>query len=136
MKNIVTASIHFCFKGKQFSPTLTIELDEFLQANRSLTNLYPLIAAANSIDLYSYEYEMMQAEMLIYSEAKGLVVDFIVEGSLDIPAFTAAWRDQQLLIHLQAIAQHHLGIEDLQQQPKLVAALKEAYHHGQKTLSD
>ena len=79
---------------------------------------------------------MMQAEALTFSDAKGLVADFIVDGALNIPAFIAAWKEQQLLIQLQAIAQHHLGIEDLQQQPKLVAALKEAYHHGQKTLSD
>lgn len=136
MKNIVTASIQFSFKGKTFSPSIVLELDDFLRANKSLTNLYHLIASANKIDHYSYEYEMMQAETITFSDAQGLVANFIVEGVLDSPAFLTAWREQQLNRQLQDIAQRHLGVEDLQQQPELMAALKEAFHNGQKSLPD
>lgn len=136
MKNIVTASIHFSFKGERLMPSITLELDDFLRSNKSLTNLCHLIASANKIDHYSYEYEMMQAEVIIFSDAQGLVTDFITDGVLDSPAFLTAWSEQQLLVQLQDIAKRHLAVDNLHEQPSLVAALKEAFHHGKKSLPE
>ena len=104
MKNTITASIHFSFKGKEHSPSLTVELEPYLEGSGSFPNLCSLIARANNHDLYSYEYEMMQATDIIYSEAQGLIAEFINDGQLDVEAFEAAWNENKALIKLLTIA--------------------------------
>ncbi|MFK5915042.1 MAG: hypothetical protein QM484_11775 [Woeseiaceae bacterium] len=132
MKNTVTASIHFSFKGENHSPSITIELDRYLIGGGTLPDLCMLIAKENNHDLYSYEYEMMQAEEIIYSDAKGLVTEFINDGKLDIQAFEAAWNENKALEKLLIIAEEHLNIKDFDQHIELKKALLEAYQLGVK----
>lgn len=132
MKNIITASIHFSFKGERHSPAITIELDKYLLSTGKFPNLYPLIAKANNFDMYSYEYEMMQAEPIKFSDAQGLVENYIVDGQLDLTAFETAWHEQQTLNKILKIAEQHMGLNDFSQQPQLKAALLEAYNSGKK----
>ena len=132
MKNTITASIHFSFKGKEHSPSLTVELEPYLEGSGSFPNLCSLIARANNHDLYSYEYEMMQATDIIYSEAQGLIAEFINDGQLDVEAFEAAWNENKALIKLLTIAECHMNITDFSQHVELKKALLEAYMLGQK----
>lgn len=132
MKNTITASIHFSFKGEKYSPAITIELDEYLQSSDKIPNLYPLIAKENDFDLYSYEYEMMQAQEIVFSNAQGFVADFIHNGLLDFEAFQAAFFENKVLNQLQNIAKEKMQIGDLQQHPDLKQALLKAYHLGKK----
>ena len=55
MKNTITASIHFSFKGKNHTPSITIELDQYLVGGGTLPDLCMLTANENNHDLYSYE---------------------------------------------------------------------------------
>lgn len=130
MSNIVKASVMFCFKGESHSPSITLELDKYLEINASIPDLYPLIAKANNHDLYSYEYEMMQAEDIVFSDAEGLVADFVIDGRLDMEGFQAAWQENSLLNQLQEIAQRIMSVDDIHQQPELKKALIETYHLG------
>jgi len=132
MKNILTASIHFSFKGKEHSPSLTIELEQYLEGAGSFPNLCSLIAKANNHDLYSYEYEMMQATDIKYSDAQGLVAEFINDGQLDVEAFEAAWNENKALIKLLSIAEDHMKITDFSDHIELKKALLEAYMLGKK----
>ena len=134
MKNIVTAAIHFSFKGERHSPAITIELDKHLLSAGKLPNLYPLIAKENNFDMYSYEYEMMQAEPIMYSDAQGLIENYITDGLLDLNAFEAAWHEHHALEKLLKIAKQHMDINDLSQHPELKAALLEAYNTGRKDI--
>lgn len=132
MKNIITATIVFYFKGVKFSPELTLELDTYMQSGKSVPNLYPLIANENNIDLYSYEYEMMQAEPIQITHAEGLVANYIVDGTLDIEAFKIAWGDQQVITTIEYVVDQH-GIGDIiQQHPQLKTVLFEIYKLGEK----
>jgi hypothetical protein len=133
MKNLVTVYIEFSFRGKTHSPELSIDLDEFLQTHGSLPSLYPLIASHNDFDLYSYEYEMMQAEPLQFRGAQGQVADFITDGELDIIAFEAAWHENQVVEKLLAVANKHMGIKNLHENPELKQALLAAYQLGQES---
>ncbi len=130
MKNTVTASIHFSFKGKEHSPSITVELDQYLVGGGSLPDLCMLIAKANNHDMYSYEYEMMQATQIRYSEAKGLVREFIVDGQLDTQAFESAWNENKALDKLLLIAEEHMGISDFSQHLELKTILLKAYSLG------
>ena len=134
MKSTITASIHFSFKGENHSPSITVELDQYLEGGGggSLPDLCPLIAKFNNHDLYSYEYEMMQAAEIVYSDAKGLVADFLDEGILNIEAFELAWHENNALNKLLAIAEAHMNISDFSQHIELKKALLEAYMLGKK----
>lgn len=133
MKNIVTASIHFSFKGERHTPSITIELDRYIKATGNLPDLCQMIARENNFDMYSYEYEMMQAEEIKYSDAKGLVQDFITDGALDIDAFTLSWQENKALNELLSIAEEHLDIKDFSQHDELKQALMAAYLLGKKS---
>lgn len=133
MKNIVTISVEFSFKGKTLSPSLTMDLDVLLQQTGHLPSFYQLLASENGFDLYSYEYEMMQAEPLQFSNAQGRVSDFITTGELDIPAFETAWHEDQIQAELLSIAQKNLGIADFSKNPELKQALFESFQLGHRS---
>ncbi len=97
-----------------------------------LPDLYPLLARAIDLGLYSYEYEMMQAEEILYDNAKGLIAEHVNEGSLDFDSFEAKWTEAQMLDKLQDIAQRNLSVDDILQRPELKNALLEAYQLGIK----
>lgn len=131
MKNSVTVSVVFDFKGKRYAPDLELDLDSYMQQSGCLPDLYPLLASVCNLGLYSYEYEMLQSEELICSHAKGLVIDHIVDGVLDLKGFEAAWLGVEALKKLTLIAKNLLDIDDLTTQPKLKEALIAAYKLGQ-----
>ncbi|VAX05753.1 hypothetical protein MNBD_GAMMA25-571 [hydrothermal vent metagenome] len=133
MKNQITAAILFSFKGKNFSPSLQLDLNHFMTEGGKMPNLHPLIARTNDIDLYSYEYEMMQAESIIFTAAEGLAADFLIDTTLDIAAFESAWHEHKILKQLQEITSDTLSIPDLSQHPELRSALLQSYHLGIKS---
>lgn len=135
MKNIVTISIKFYFKGEEHSPSVTLELDDLILSITDLSHFYLLIAKENNYDMYSYEYEMMQAEQLRFSDAQGLVADHIEDGLLNLATFKAAFLDIQVLSKLQNIAKNTLQIDDLNQHPELKKALFEAHTLGKESVS-
>ena len=135
MSNHITASVEFYYKGEKLTATIELDLDQHMLAAGQLPNLYPLLAKALNLDPYSYEYEMMQSEDIVFNNAKGLAVEHLSEGLFDFESFGAAWTENTLLEKLQEIAQRHLSIDDLQQQPDLKNALLEACQLGKDTAS-
>ncbi len=131
MKNTVIVSVEFSFKGQHLQPTLTIDLDPSLQQNGSLPDFYLQLANNNDIGLYSYEYEMLQAESLHFEAVEGFVADYIHDGALDIGAFVARWETEQLVEKLQQVAERHMGVSDLDANEPLKAALIAAYRLGE-----
>jgi len=73
---------------------------------------------------------MMQAQEIIFSDAQGLVADFISDGVLDLQAFL----ESSALNQLQGIAKEHMQVEDIEQEPKLKQALLSAYRLGLKSV--
>ncbi len=132
MNNHITASIEFYFKGKNISSSVSLNLDQHMQSSGKLPALYQLLAREINLDLYSYEYEMMQAETIIFSQSKGLVTEYINDGLLDIEAFETAWVKNNMLKKLENIAQKNLSIDDLAQHPDLKNALLKAYQLGEQ----
>ena len=130
MKNIVTLSIQFYFKGEEHKPSVTLELDELILSINDLSHFYPLLAKENNYDMYSYEFEMMQAEQITFSEAQGMVSNHIEDGSLNLETFKAALNNQNTLAQLQTIAKNILQIDELGQHPELEKALFKAYTLG------
>ena len=133
MSNHITASVEFYFKGKKITSSIELDVDTHMQATGRLPDLYPLLARAINLGLYSYEYEMMQVEEILYNNARGLIAEHVNEGSFDFDSFEAEWVEAQMLDKLQDIAQRNLSVDDIHQQPELKNALLEAYRLGEKT---
>jgi hypothetical protein len=133
MSNHITTSVEFYFKGKKHSASIELDLDQHMQTTGELPALYQLLAKAINLDLYSYEYEMMQAETIIFSQAKGLAAEYVNDGLFNFNAFKAEWIENKILDELQEIVQRNLSVTDLDQQPELKNALLEAYQLGKKT---
>ena len=132
MSNQITASVEFYFKGERHGASIELEMDQHMHASGELPDLYPLLARAMDVGPYSYEYEMMLAETIIFSNAKGLIADFVNDGILDLAAFNVTWSESIIIEKLQDIAKQHLSVDDINQQPELKNALLEAYQLGKK----
>ena len=132
MSNHITASVEFYFKGQHLTASIELDMDQYMQTTGQLPALYPLLARAINLDLYSYEYEMMQAEEILYNNAKGLIAEHVNEGSFDFDSFKAEWVETKMLDKLQDIAQRNLSVGDILQHPELKNALLEAYQLGVK----
>ena len=132
MSNHITASVEFYFKGEKHSASIELEMDQHMHASGELPDLFPLLAQSMNIGAYSYEYEMMLAETIMFSDAKGLIADFVNEGILDLAAFNIAWSESHFIEKLQDIAKQHLSIDDINQETDLKNALIAAYQLGKK----
>jgi len=133
MSNFITASVEFFFKGNKISSSIELSLDQHLQTTGKLPDLFPLLAKASNLNIYSYEYEMMQAEEIMFNNAEGMVADYVNDDKFDIEAFIAAWTENRLFEDLQKIAHQHMSVNDLQNQPDLKQALLEAYRLGENS---
>jgi hypothetical protein len=134
MNNILEIGIEFDFKGEHFSPRSRVDLDSQMAQYGHLLSFHEIIARDNGIDLYSYHYEMMEAETLNIITAQGMAAEFVEQGAFNVAAFEQAWRLHQVTQQLSVIAQVHLGISSLEQEPALLAALMAAFDAGRHSL--
>lgn len=110
---------------------MVVNLDAHIQTDTGFEAFYPLLATSNDIDLYSYEYEIMLAEDLVFSDATGLAASYLEEGKFYLDAFKQAFQDESITEVLSIIAKDHLSVDDLSSQPELKIALIEAFKLGQ-----
>ncbi len=130
MSNKITATIEFYFKGKQFSPSATIDLDDIMQQYGKIPDLHPMLATLNNIDSYSYEYEMMLGEEVHFSDAEGSAAAFVNDGHFDFTGFEQNWHDQQLFNTLAPMIKQQLDIDNIDQHPKFKSIILAAYQAG------
>jgi len=135
MKNHITASVEFYFRGNKISSSVELDLDQHMMTSGKLPDLFPLLASAINLDRYSYEYEMMQAETITFSKPVGLVANYVTDGLLDIDSFEAAWLENSVIEKLQEIAKKTMSIDDLEQHSKLKKTLLKAYQLGKESIN-
>jgi len=133
MKNSITISVEFYFKGEKLSPSMVIDLDEHIKEKKTAESFAPLLANSNNMDLYSYEYEMLLAEEFVFSNAQGLAKDFLENGRFDFEGFEQCLYNKNISETISNIAKSYLDIDDLSTQPKLESALLEAFKMGQQS---
>jgi hypothetical protein len=131
MKNRLTYSLPFSFKGENFSPRCTIDLDEHMNMG-SLPCLYTHLANVNRIDVYSHEYDVMMMGDIEFEAAEGLAAEFVRDGRFDSEGFQARWHENSLINAMQVIASDCMGIDDLAAYPELKNALLKAFRQGQE----
>lgn len=128
--NRIDAHIEFSFRGETYDLSSTLDLDRVLEKYLTLPSLHLVLAIEHGIDTYSYLYEVMQEEEIRFDNAQGMAADFMKDGTFDMDGFTALWGEGHLTAPLQVIAQQEMGIEDIEQHPKLKSALLRAYQLG------
>jgi hypothetical protein len=126
----IDARIPFSFKGESHAPGMAIDLGELLAGADTLPDFYSLIANHNGIDTYSYLYEVMESHEIEFQNPQGLAQACFSDGHFDGQQFERLWAEQQELSVIKEIARRHLGLEDLEKEPKLKEALLAAYKAG------
>ena len=129
MKDSVTVTVPFSFKGQVLSPSLSLNLAQHSVA--SLSNIIHLVATENKIDSYSYEYEVLESSAVVFSNATAGASAFLSGTEFDIKAYYQWLDSKQVGLHLQAIVAQALG--DGAWNKDLEAVLYQAYEYGRTT---
>jgi hypothetical protein len=130
MANSIDAYIEFSFKGEDFELHSTLDLDQQLERHMSLESMHHVLAVEHGIDTYSYLFEVMQVADILYDNPQGRAADYLHDGEFDFEAYAEENATDGLLAPLQAIALREMGVDDLEQHPKLEQALLRAYRLG------
>lgn len=133
MKNSIDVHIEFSFKGKAYSLTSNIDLDQLVEHEQSFPSFHAILARDNKIDTYSYLYEVMLETEIRFANARGIAADFLSDGDFNQEAFITAWQENRMLALLQPIATRELGIANLDQHQGLKSALVQAFNLGKRT---
>lgn len=128
--NSIDARIEFCFKGETYTLNSTLDLDRMLDKYIDPPSLHHVLAVEHGINTYSYIYEVMEMEEIEFGNATGLAAQFLHDGQFDFEGYAAQRGTSQMLDSLQSIALREMGIENLEQHPKLKNALIHAYQLG------
>lgn len=135
MISSIKVQILFSFKGVSYSPAAIIEFDKYLEKNLSIPEFFHLVARENSIDIYSYQYEVMEMGKYQYSDAQGLATEFCQNDNFDLAGFEKKWKEVSVLGQLSKITKQNLDIHDLDENEALKNTLLQAYQLGLKNSS-
>ncbi len=130
MAEQVTVHAEFDYRGKTHQVSAVIALDVLLQSGEYDFNVLGVLAAANGIDPYSYEFEVMQQAELRYDDAQGLAAKFVQAGQFDVLGYAAARHRQGCEAQLLRLAQPALGLCGEPQRETVLAALRQAFVLG------
>ena len=131
-ENTVKAGIRFYFKGEKLEAETQIDLDDWFRAEHDVRHIYDILAEKLGIDEHRHEYDVMAMEAIEYTEPHGLAARFVQNGVMDWQGLEKAWKEQRDLQKLTPIANKFFHVENLKDDPKLAAALLEAYRLGQQ----
>lgn len=132
MKDSVVARVEFSFRGQDYELESTLDLREVMAKYLELPTFHRVLATLHGIDTYSYLYEVMLEEPVQLSNPQGLAVEFLHAGEFDIAGYAARLGESESLDALRVIASTEMGVENLDAEPKLKAALMRAYQLGQE----
>ena len=132
MKNTIIASVEFDYKGETHRPSVRLDLDQLMETGNNPESLHQLIATNNNIDSYSYEYEVLLGEPILFKDAEGIATDFLIDNNFDFSAYENAWREYKLFDALSTQLKQELGIDNIDQHLELKQLILQAYQIGQQ----
>jgi hypothetical protein len=134
MKNTIKVTIPFSFKGVEYTPSSTIDLDLFTLGDQTIDSVFQLVANENKIDNYSYEYEVLESATKFFSEPTGLAGDYLSDNQFDLVGFKQGQKQSNINQVVQQIATEFLEINNLDDvaHKDIQQALIKAYQAGFK----
>jgi hypothetical protein len=130
MGNMLTVTVEFSYQGETHTLSSTLDLDVLMTQRGGLPDFYDWLAEQHGIGPYSYQYEVLLSEEMLFSDAQGMAAEFLGDGRFDAEGFMARWHREQVVNVLQPIAVRELGVSDLAAEPALLRALTAAYRLG------
>jgi hypothetical protein len=129
-KNSIDAAVEFSYQGVVYHYTTCLDLDLLFRQYDEMPSIHVMLARAHSVDTYSYLYEVMQEEEIVFSHPQGTALAYLVDGEFDHNALATNWQNAQAAALVQPIAERELGITSLDLHPDLKRALVAAYNLG------
>jgi hypothetical protein len=131
MPNSIDARVEFSFKGENYELSSTLDLDSTMALHIELSSMHHALAVEHGIDTYSYLFEVMQEEVILFANPQGDAAAYWSDdGNFDFELYQDDHNTASLFAHQQAIALREMGVEDLDQHPRLKNALWRAYQLG------
>lgn len=127
MNNRITIGVEFWYRGECINPAIELDLDEIMRQSGQLPEFHPLLAKANRIGAYSYEYEMLEAETPFAIAISGWVSENIVDKILDVEGFEQRWHYNSRQKQFSELAKQY----QLPQDQKTLDAMEAAFQLGQ-----
>ncbi len=91
----VTAHLSFDYRGQSHEMSAELVLADCLWSSADgVLDAPRLIADANGVDVWSYEFEIMQQSEVWFDDAQGLASVFVQDGRFDAAGYRAAWQQQ------------------------------------------
>lgn len=130
MKDSIVARVEFSFRGVNYELESQLDLEHVLDKFLDLPSLHNVMAVEHDIDTYSYIFEVMELEPIIFRDATGRAADFLHDGEFDLEGYKALLGESEKMDTLRVIASIEMGIENLDKHPQLKSALMRAYQLG------
>jgi hypothetical protein len=111
-------------------PSSIIDLDAYILGDQGIESVFHIVASQNNIGNYSYEYEVLESSLKLFSEPTGIAHEFICEEGFDLDGFKVKQNEQSIIEKLQSIATQVLNIDDLADNEDIQNALLQAYQAG------
>jgi hypothetical protein len=111
-------------------PSSIIDLDAYILGDQGIESVFHIVASQNNIGNYSYEYEVLESSLKLFSEPTGIAHEFIYEEGFDLDGFKVKQNEQSIIEKLQSIATQVLNIDDLADNEDIQNALLQAYQAG------
>lgn len=134
MSNSIIATIPFDFKGVSHTPSVKIDLDDFIENGKELSDIYLAVSMQNQIGHYSYEHEIFLSSDIIFSQPEGMAQQYFNGSDFELDRFKQSYHEKKLFHALEAIAREHLQVDDLEQNANLKRALLAAYNYARETI--
>ena len=132
-QNSIRATLEFSFQGKNHRLESILDLDSLAKKYQHTPPLHRLLADQHQINSYSYQYEMLEQEEILFDQPTGAAVNFLDETEFDFVAYFQYAAKTAPDLALQEIAKRELSIDDLAQHPQIKNALLQAYQEGLST---
>lgn len=130
--NTIHARLEVSFKGETRDLDTVIDLEPCLGEPGQAPDFHRLLAKAAGVDTYSYLYEALESEEIVFSEPTGLAVQAFEDGHFDWPRFEQALRQERDWQIVRNIAANYLDSRELERELNLKAALLAVYRAGLK----
>jgi len=122
------ASLSFDYQGRRCDLQSLVNIAEVISHQDFFQSVYLQLAQDNGIDVYSYQFEIMMDQNIVFSQARGCAQECLREGELNINKLRRNFEQASSEQIIQSIAEKYFRSEELSDHLK--RALVEAFQLG------
>jgi hypothetical protein len=133
----LNAQIDTSFKGDNLSLKGTLDLNKLRYDPEEPIQVHHHVATQNHIDQYSYLYEMLEMEPVLYTSDDPIIQQCITPDGehFDWECYEQKRRQHLAVQATKSLLNEYFSEQEQKENPNLEAALREAYLLGQQAKS-